>query len=119
MTWFIPGNVPSSKNGKQWTGKFLVMSRACREYKKQYFSYYQEFAQDFRQHAVDKPKPLQISFRFIRGSKHAFDYINPLQYVQDLMVEAGWIPDDNADEILPIFIPYEYNKKEPGVKITI
>jgi hypothetical protein len=35
------------------------------------------------------------------------------------MVEHGWILDDNADVILPIFLPYEYNKDTPGVYITI
>ena len=60
--WFIPGSVPSSKNGRRWTGK---------------------------------------------------------QTVQDDMVKGGWIEDDNAEFILPVFIQYTYDKKNPGVYIEI
>jgi hypothetical protein len=28
MKWFIPGNVPSSKNGRRWTGKYFMSSKA-------------------------------------------------------------------------------------------
>ena len=27
MKWFIPGNVPSSKNGRRWTGKYFIASK--------------------------------------------------------------------------------------------
>ena len=63
--------------------------------------------------------PYTISFKFIRNSKRKFDYVNPLQTVQDLMVKYGWIEDDNATFLLPVFEPYEYNKVKPGVLITI
>ena len=64
-------------------------------------------------------KPYHISFKFIRKSRHKFDYVNPLQTVQDEMVKHGWIEDDNADELLPILEKYEYNKENPGVWIEI
>jgi hypothetical protein len=66
-----------------------------------------------------KTFPLIVSFKFIRKSKHKFDYVNPLQTILDLMVKYEWIPDDNADIILPVFEPYEYNKEEPGVYINV
>jgi Holliday junction resolvase RusA-like endonuclease len=66
-----------------------------------------------------KDKPYKVSFKFIRKSRHKFDYVNPLQTVLDLMVKYLWIEDDNADEIIPSFEPYEYNKEEPGVIIKI
>jgi len=25
--WFIPFNVPSSKNGRRWTGKYFISSK--------------------------------------------------------------------------------------------
>ena len=34
MKWFIPGNVPSSKNGKRWTGKYLISSKTVMKYRK-------------------------------------------------------------------------------------
>jgi hypothetical protein len=35
------------------------------------------------------------------------------------MVEYGWIEDDNADYMLPVFLPYEYEKNNGGVWIGI
>jgi hypothetical protein len=35
------------------------------------------------------------------------------------MVTYGWIPDDNADLIKPVFFDYQYNKTKPGVIIEI
>jgi len=64
-------------------------------------------------------KPYKISFKFIRKSRHKFDYINPAQTIQDEMVKYGWISDDNADEMIPIFLEYEYNKDNPGVYINV
>ena len=32
--WFIPGNVPSSKNGRRWTGKYFIASKAVVNYRK-------------------------------------------------------------------------------------
>lgn len=113
---FIPGNVPSSKNSKVWTGKHLVWSKAAQKYKKESKMYWERgkiFA------SIEAEYPIQVHFLFIRGTHHRFDYVNPLQTVLDLMVEFEWIPDDNADIILPVFEPYEYNKENPGVYIFI
>jgi len=35
------------------------------------------------------------------------------------MVKFGWITDDNADEMIPIFLKFEYNKDKPGVYINV
>jgi len=35
------------------------------------------------------------------------------------MVKYGWISDDNADEILTIFVKFEYDKDCPGVYINV
>ena len=32
MSIFIPGNVPSSKNSKRWTGKMLINSKTTMRY---------------------------------------------------------------------------------------
>ena len=68
---------------------------------------------------LGKIKPYKISFRFIRGSRHKFDYINAVQLPLDLFVKYGILEDDNADEVIPVFEPYEYDKANPGVYITI
>lgn len=118
-TIFIPGNMPSSKNSKVWTGKFLVWSKTAQKYVKDSKTYYENNKQQFLDLIKDKPKPYNLTFTFVRKSKHKFDYINPLQTALDLMVKYGWIDDDNADEILPSFKPYIYDKDEPGMIITV
>jgi hypothetical protein len=123
-TIFIPNSVPSSKNSKIWTGKHLIWSKAAQRYVKETETYWINNCNDFKFAAAgsiarEPIYPISVYFKFVRNSKHKFDYINPLQTVLDLMVRYNWIPDDNADIILPIFEPYEYNKKNPGVYITI
>jgi hypothetical protein len=116
---WIPGNVPSSKNSKQWTGKFLVHSKTVQKYIKETKPYYESLAPAFRSHIDNIEAPARISFKFIRGSRHKFDYINPAQTVQDLMVKHGWIEDDNCAYLIPSFEEFEYDKENPGVIIEI
>lgn len=116
---WIPGNVPSSKNGKIWTGKFLVHSKACRRYIKETRKYYSDPELKKLFIKATKTLPIDVYFQFYRNSKRKFDFINAAQIVQDLMVKHGWIEDDNADIINPHFLPYIYDKNEPGVSIKI
>tara|TARA_R110000868_G_scaffold78892_3_gene224674 strand:- start:327 stop:710 length:384 start_codon:yes stop_codon:yes gene_type:complete len=123
-SWFIPGNVPSSKNSKRVvrlkTGRTLVIgSKLTMQYAKDTEWLYKRFGAQFRKACAVSEKPYKVTFKFHRMGKHKFDYINPLQTVQDLMVKYGWIDDDNADELIPVFEKYEYNKLAPGVTITI
>ena len=67
----------------------------------------------------NKEMPYTISFKFIRNSRRKFDYINPAQTVQDLMVKDDYIEDENCDCMVPCFEQYEYNKEQPGVIIKI
>lgn len=117
--FFIPNNVPSSKNSRQWTGRFLVASKSTQKWRKETASYWSEMAEKFRAVAENLEKPLTVNFTLIRGTRHQFDYVNPLQTILDEMVAYKWIPDDNADEILPVFKPYSYDKANPGVIIEI
>ncbi len=118
-TIFIGGNVPSSKNGKRWTGKILIHSKTVMTYISNTKSDYLQNKENFLKLLEGKEPPYTISFKFIRGSKHRFDYINPAQTVQDLMVKYGWIEDDNCEWIIPCFEAYEYNKEAPGVYIKV
>ena len=118
-SFFILGNVPSSKNGKRWTGKYLIHSKTTMRYIKETKEDYLRLKDKFVKEISKQDAPYTISFKFIRNSKRKFDYVNPLQTVQDLMVKYEWIEDDNATFLLPVFEPYEYNKVKPGVLITI
>lgn len=65
------------------------------------------------------PKPLKIAFKIYRRTHRRADYTNLLQGLADLMVKCGWLIDDNMDEFLPVFIPYEVDKNNPRVEISI
>lgn len=118
---FIFGNVPSSKNSKQWTGKCLMSSKTVKKYIDK-FSYQfnsLENKKKFKEMIKDKEKPYKIGFYFIRDSQRKFDYINIAQIIQDLMVNYEWIEDDNCTELVPVFLGYKVDKENPGVKIEV
>tara|TARA_R100001230_G_C5649389_1_gene154705 strand:+ start:540 stop:968 length:429 start_codon:yes stop_codon:yes gene_type:complete len=119
MKWFIPGNVPSSKNGRRWTGKYFISSKTVMKYRKDTAKYYKQHAASFAKELSKHDLPVIVSFKFIRGTRHKFDYINPAQTVQDDMVKHGWIEDDNMTYIIPRFEAYKYDKENPGVEIKI
>lgn len=116
---FVPGNVPSSKNSRQWTGKYSIASKTCQKYYKASEEFYTQYKDDFKLKLKGLEPPYKVVFCFCRGSKHKFDYINPAQTVQDQMVKYGWLDDDNADNLIPIFHPYTYDKDKAGVYINV
>lgn len=115
----LKGNVPSSKNSKQWTGNALISSKTVRNYLKNYEFQYKIFRNDFKKLLLGKEKPYFIGFYFIRDSKRKFDYHNAVQLPFDLMVKHGWIDDDNITEVNGINLGYEVNKNNAGVIITV
>lgn len=64
-------------------------------------------------------KPLKIVFKIYRKTHRRFDYVNIIQGLQDLMVKCGWLSDDNADELIPYFKPYEVDKNNPRVELEV
>lgn len=117
---FISENTPSSKNSKQRTrAGFIVHSKQCQTYYKNTKQEWIDNKDVFHELIKDKEFPLRVSFKFIRKSKHKFDYPNPLQTILDQMVKYEWMEDDNADVILPSFEVYEYDKENPGCYITV
>ena len=129
--FYIPGNVPSSKNGKIKTRWGLITSKITREWVKKTRNYFIHYRTDFLKALEGKEKPYRIGFRFVRDSRRQFDYANALQTVQDMMTGGfrekktedtacrTWLEDDNADILIPIFELYEYKKNEGGVYITV
>jgi hypothetical protein len=116
---FIPGNVPSSKNGRVWTGKYFIASKSVQRWRKESEPFWILHKSDFLLMIKGLDTPYKISLEFVRGSKHAFDYLNPAQTIQDEMVKHGWLEDDNASIVIPVFKPFSYNKLKPGVYVNI
>ena len=116
---FINGNVPSSKNSKQWTGKMLINSKTVRNYMKNHCDEWRKNTGKFKEMIKGKEKPYRIGFYFIRDSKRKFDYINAAQLPLDLMQDYDWIEDDDVNNVIPVFLGYEVDKKNAGVRIEI
>lgn len=121
---FIPGNVPSSKNNKVWTGKFLVWSKNAQKYKKETKEYWEENKEVFKKLIKNKKTPLIIGFHLVRKSKHKYDFVNPVQTLQDLMVLYEYLEDDNTTIMFPVPLEIDgsydsYDKENPGVFIKI
>lgn len=143
FTVFIPGHVPSSKNNKMATvrtiqkaekfgGKDVLVSKVVggithnertKLYKKATESLYKEWAEPFKKALEGKMKPYRIQFLFVRKRQGRWDFHNVIQIPADLMVEHGWLEDDDIDTFLPVpplTEPYYLVDKEAaGVFITI
>ncbi len=116
---FIGGNVPSSKNSKIWTGRFLVHSKTTKNYLKASSAEWLLNAKKFRKMIEFAEIPYRVHFKFYRKTKARFDYINALQVVADLMTIYEYIPDDSMTFFLPVFEVYEYRKDNAGVEFWV
>ena len=73
MKWFIPGNVPSSKNGRRWTGKYFIASKTVMSYRKKTKQYFESYGPLFAKELENHKLPVKIAFTFIRGTRQKFD----------------------------------------------
>lgn len=126
---FLKGNVPSSKNSKQFIPARTTKSGATI---KPMFLNSKTVANYLRsyEHQFYTPKliitetPVILGFHFVRDSKRRFDFGNSCQIIQDLMVKFGWIEDDNMDYLIPVPLLvndkwYSWDKDNPGVLIRV
>jgi len=124
MILFCRTSVPSSKNGRRWTGKYFVPSKATITWRKSTKWWWEKNKEAFQEAIKNKDKPLKIGFHFVRRTRHKYDFVNPVQTIQDEMVKHGWIEDDDISNIVPF--PFKikksytsYNKNRAGVYIKI
>ena len=123
MTITIYGELYSSKNSKRivkFGDKMALISS------KQYMASVKPIEQQlvlnrskWLREIGPLPKPLKIVFKVYRKTKRRFDYLNIFQGLCDLMVKCGWLEDDNAEELIPVFEPYEVDKNNPRVEISV
>ena len=116
---FIKGNVPSSKNSKRWTGKMLINSKNVMSYKKNTADEWWKQGIKFKELIKGKKKPYKIGFYFIRDTKRQFDYVNVSQLPLDLMQEYEWLENDNMENVIPVFLGYEVDKENTGLRIEV
>ncbi len=134
---YLKGNVPSSKNSQVMTKRGIFKSKTVSHYlqnlgvkdysssKKTYTNYktrpnqIEKIKPAFLEMAKDKSLPLKVGLYFVRDSKRKWDFHNMVQIVADLFTAHGLIEDDNVDCFVPVFMGYEVDKFNPGVKIVI
>jgi len=130
---YIPGNVPSSKNNRglmrvskvvkqspmMVTGT-LLPSPQTQDYKKNTKHHWERLAPVFKQMIGIRKPPYTISFFFIHKMRNTWDFVNRSQICLDLMVEHGWLTDDDTTQVIPDFSEgAAYDKNFPGVIIKI
>jgi hypothetical protein len=145
---FIPGEVPSAKRGKRIilnrkTKKLqIINSKYTMDYLKRVKSFFCELdnKKKFDELKENLNYPLKIAFLFARKTKRSFDYCNIAQIVLDCMTckafyprkknsdkekkqierkKYAWIEDDDVNHVIPFFLGYFVDPKNPGVYITI
>lgn len=117
--FFIPGNTPSSKNSRVWTGQYFIPSEATSKWIKKSKGMWISQSQQFRDSIKGLSKPYYIEFTFIRLTRRRFDYVNIAQAPLDAMVRHNWIDDDDMANVKPYFGDYIYDKNAPGLIIKI
>lgn len=125
MIFRIDGELYSSKNSRNiiWSKTkrryFLIKSELAKDNEIDLCNKLSQIKDQFKKETRYCAKPLKIEFRIFRQNKRIFDYINIIQNFCDCMVKADLIPDDNANELLPVFVPYEVDKEHPRVEFRV
>lgn len=123
MSFVIPFELYSTKNHKQIfinkkTGKpFVATNNKAQKNCKDLLTFLTYNRKNFLSMLEGYDKPYRLHFKIYRQTKRKFDYINIIQGVCDCLVKAGCLIDDNADELLPVFEPYEVDKKNPRLEL--
>lgn len=121
---FIPYDVPSGKNSKRMVvrkngSRTLLHSKACVRYKSNTERYWQLLQPVFLAKLKGRSAPYSIEFHFVYSHEFRWDYHNMVQYPLDLMVEYGWLEDDDKKSVKPLFRDYSIDKNKPGLYIKV
>lgn len=138
MYIFILGNVPSAKNSKVKTARGVFMSKTVKRYLQKIGvsnysmrhktvkcyvtrpNLFEKAVAPMRKRLKGYDPPHIISFHFIRGTRHKFDFVNMVQVIADLLVVHHVIEDDNMNYFIPMprYVDgnwFGYDKENPGV----
>jgi len=129
-TYVIHGELYSSKNSRQTvpirqsSGKIKLVplkSKVARKDERDLTVRLREepFHSGISKEITEKGFPVVMTFMIYRKTKRRFDYINIVQNVLDCMVKVGILPDDDANHVIPAFEPYDVDKDDPRVEISI
>ena len=120
MIYSIRGkNIPSSKNGKMIVRGHLFNNPRVQEFYKYASEKISEFSDKFKEEISENSFPIFLHVKFYRDSKRRWDFINPLETIQDMLVKNKLIPDDSVEYLIPVYEKFEYDKNNPGVEFWI
>lgn len=127
----IPGELYSSKNSRRpvlckskSTGKKKIVPLKSKK-AEQHFQYLLFVLADAARKEAwsrmtdGKEFPLVVTFKIYRQSHRVFDYVNIIQNLLDAMVKAGYLPDDDAQHLLPVPLQYEKDPDNPRTILTV
>lgn len=121
----MPFTVPSSKNGGgiSRSGNSFPSKQTSR-WRRLTKNYWLDGKKIFDMLIKNQKIPLLVGLHFVRGRDDLYDWVNPVQTIQDEMVKYDWINDDNVFIMFPF--PFKiggtytsYSKENPGVYIKI
>lgn len=121
---FIPGNVPSKKNNRWSHNGKIFNSDDYKIYIKNTQWLWAKARSQWQKEIQGKELPLCVGLHFVRKTRHAFDYINPSETIQDLMQKYQWIFTDDCHNIItfPFRIDghyFSHDPQKPGVYIKV
>jgi hypothetical protein len=128
--WYISGQVPSKKNCQQLyvkklsNGKIIPGTTTSQRYKDYITAtknYWVVFGKEFNKTMLllGLNWPVSIEFTFVRSTMQEVDYVGPLESVQDIMQDYGWLPNDDYKHLKPVLGDMEVDKNNPGVRIKL
>lgn len=130
--FIIPGELYSSKNSRvvvamksSTTGKIKrvpLKSQAARNQEATLgivFAGDAGFKKQWHDELAKHTMPYRLQIKIYRGRAGRFDYINMVQNLFDIMVKSAMIPDDDADTLIPVFVPYDIDRKKPRTELVI
>lgn len=120
----VYGELYSSKNSKRIfktrDGRpFIAKSKVSMQNESDLLIQLPLYRRQFLAECQKHQKPYRVNFKIYRKTRRRFDYPNIIQNLLDCMVKSGWLVDDNADEIIPVYDPYEVDKNNPRVEISV
>lgn len=63
--------------------------------------------------------PLKVGLYVYRKTRRRFDWVNIVQGLQDAMVKGGYLPDDSAQYLTPVFLGWDVDGQNPRVELTV
>lgn len=68
---------------------------------------------------TEKTYPIKLGIFIYRRTRGKFDYINIVQGLFDMLVKEKYLPDDDANTVIPVFLGYKVDKENPRVIISV